>query len=1452
MLIQTKQQLQQQLTIMSNIQPQQIYIQFNTLEQNMDADSEGSEKAQADVAPAHILSEEDLKDKLKVPKSETQSTLAETIKFLTFGIVLIIIIFLIFGDPTHAGVGAAIRKELLGYDRPYNTINTQEKYMEWVREFITYNYQTEYYEGRKRPRDRDPETNYANYFVSMIRLVQRRMRLEKGNKDFENYRPLVWTSSGFNPQSSGDDNEDTKPFGPNKEYTYSKQFRLPGYTTWFNTFRDNMTTSLNKLTQLEEQEWTNNQTRSITVDFVLFNSYVQVFTYANLVLVFSQTGTVKSKLTTRHIDKTYYEWHGIKLFRACCEVIFVLLLGIYVLLQPYSIYATYKRVNSEHEDQEIVKARTESKKANSNKGKCRGWIEVVVVKIKLCFLVLYEHFTSMWNLLDLCCISLSFTACIYWILFISHQQSYLITAESFQDPLTNDLLLHACDLFYTCRSICAFDLIFILIRLLKCLGFFSPRVAVLFGALNKAKYDIIYFLIFIVAVMFGFILFTFLYFGPTLESYSSPDRVITALFEFMNWWYGSFDELLQVDLIVGTILFIIFMIIVVFVLLNMFVGFLHKGYKEANEELKNESTGRDETGKKVVFFIEIHWWYQILEFVYQLMGVVRRKFKDEAKKMRDERREYTEILKQTKNESDDFDREYNPMQSFAQEKNKIPLTSHYMELRANIERDKRCGRIFYSTIVFFIFILLYILLLFQQLAPGYGSSAVSSSHEQVVNNIKLKFDEEGENLYNFNDVVDLEYLTGWIRDGPAKYVEETGNQYESFAYILGDEFRVTLRQGKILGGKTQIDPAFARITKEKDITKKDLPNERKEPIVGRTGTVYNYSQTGGYLGNGGYVFYWAANQSEIATQANRLVDDAIIGPDTWLFSLEYVTYEPASGIHLYNALLFIILDTGNIVHKLFSSPLHFPDFSTVFGVRILLLEIIFILFLGYYMVLYVLGFINAWKDYSNWIESETPFFSPLERYQREQKCPELLRQLKHVFSLYRILDLLFFAFSIVSITYWGIFIYKSRKLIRVFPYDHNTIDYHTKMRLICNVQNAYIDYSALALMVSTIRMIEYLQYSGNMRVLTTTLIKAFEDLMYFLIIFVTLMLGFAGMANIAFSQISPSFQTLGDSWASCFIMLMGEFDISPVLNEERAMGSLFIFIFLILFSYILLNIFLAILEINFTLAKEEISKVDDRIRKLNALFCCLIQIPGESFKVENQMEQSTDLPTALAVLNDMTIQLEAVHQSLRWWADGVANQINLEMKQQRAYKGQVCKQILKVTKKNLRDERKHNMINAAKERKGYLHYLRVTTQFLEYQCTAIEAKKKAIEEELKAKHGNYLRDKREYFNVKKILDKLDEEMKKRKDEALKKLEEQERNEVLNEQLKKKDEEEPDKDSMDSDISHQQQNINLINCGCAFDNSYRDSNGNNNGDIVRQQQYQQQSILQDKCAGLQVD
>ena len=111
---------------------------------------------------------------------------------------------------------------------------------------------------------------------------------------------------------------------------------------------------------------------------------------------------------------------------------------------------------------------------------------------------------------------------------------------------------------------------------------------------------------------------------------------------------------------------------------------------------------------------------------------------------------------------------------------------------------------------------------------------------------------------------------------------------------------------------------------------------------------------------------------------------------------------------------------------------------------------------------------------------------------------------------------------------------------------------------------------------------------GPPAVVNLTLKEAASDLIHFILMFITFLLGFAVIAHTIFGPEITTFSTFSDSFAAVYmLMLTGGISVGELSNVDGDMAVLFYLVFMFLVTIILLNVLLAILVDSYMKAKEK-------------------------------------------------------------------------------------------------------------------------------------------------------------------------------------------------------------------------------------------------------------------------
>lgn len=302
-----------------------------------------------------------------------------------------------------------------------------------------------------------------NMLASPVRLTQRRMKLTPNEDEFtQSFVKEGWASLGFNYYDNFDAAVETAdPFGGNGPFTDSPAFRYQlrdtydgkgGYLQEFDVYNMSQAEATQRLDQLQNASFIDQQTRSIVVDFVLYNPYTQFFVDANFIAVFEANGLITTYTYLYDLKKDYYT--GAQgYFRLTCEVCFCCLLVFYLIIEVLEIAKDVrtkkleyqkeqqKRLAREQRRRELQQLRDDSEEnavtpeVGRNKRNARtpqdfaglelreGQVQKKVAMHFCSFFLkgLQEHYNDGWNWIDSAFLLLSVVAVGLWVTIIADQ-----------------------------------------------------------------------------------------------------------------------------------------------------------------------------------------------------------------------------------------------------------------------------------------------------------------------------------------------------------------------------------------------------------------------------------------------------------------------------------------------------------------------------------------------------------------------------------------------------------------------------------------------------------------------------------------------------------------------------------------------------------------------------------------------------------------------------------------------------------------------------------------------------------------------------------------------------------------------------------------------------------------------------------------------------------------------
>eukprot|EP00762_Andalucia_godoyi_P008337 ANDGO_07357.mRNA.1 Polycystin-2 len=139
-------------------------------------------------------------------------------------------------------------------------------------------------------------------------------------------------------------------------------------------------------------------------------------------------------------------------------------------------------------------------------------------------------------------------------------------------------------------------------KLFKYLSIF-PRMAVLSETISNAAIDLLSFFFMFFIIFLGFSIAFFISMGRDLFNYSTVPRSMQTLFQAAVGAF-DYDEIAQANRILGPILFVMYMLLVFYILANMFIAIISNSYEEMSTKIKEEE--QESLGVQIFDFLKLN------------------------------------------------------------------------------------------------------------------------------------------------------------------------------------------------------------------------------------------------------------------------------------------------------------------------------------------------------------------------------------------------------------------------------------------------------------------------------------------------------------------------------------------------------------------------------------------------------------------------------------------------------------------------------------------------------------------------------------------------------------------------------------------------------------------------------------------------------------------------------
>ncbi|KAM9314133.1 polycystin-2 isoform 2-T2 [Pholidichthys leucotaenia] len=343
-------------------------------------------------------------------------------------------------------------------------------------------------------------------------------------------------------------------------------------------------------------------------------------------------------------------------------------------------------------------------------------------------------------------------------------------------------------------------------------------------------------------------------------------------------------------------------------------------------------------------------------------------------------------------------------------------------------------------------------------------------------------------------------------------------------------------------------------------------NEDTAPFGPKNGTAWVYtpeSEMNGssYLGQvskyggGGYYQDLSRTREESAVQLKYLKDHLWLDRGTRAVFLDFSVYNGNINLFCIARLLVEFPATGGGVTSWQFQTVRLIRYVSSWDYFVGVCEVAFCLFILYYVVEEVLE-IN-------------------------------IHRLHYFKSIWNCLDVLIVTLSVIAV------ILNITRTAMVGSLLKSLLEHHTahpSFELLANLQVQFNNMAAVIVFFSWVKLFKFINFNKTMSQLSSTMSRCAKDLVGFAIMFFIIFLAYAQLAYLVFGTQVSDFSTFQASILTQFRIILGDFNFSEVEEANPVVGPIYFTTFVFFIFFILMNMFLAIINDTYSEVKADMSQ----------------------------------------------------------------------------------------------------------------------------------------------------------------------------------------------------------------------------------------------------------------------
>ena len=770
-------------------------------------------------------------------------------------------------------------------------------------------------------------------------------------------------------------------------------------------------------------------------------------------------------------------------------------------------------------------------------------------------------------------------------------------------------------LYFTVIQVNSISCVLMMIKMTLVLKNKFPSFGVLFDTIWHSKNDLINFSIITLVLLFGFVFMGKIAFGMNHENFRNIQGSFNSLFITILSNVG-YEELKTANEQLSAVYVIIYCTLFYFILLNMFIAIVISTYIEVKSqnqlmlEAKAKIVGED--AKKfiqnlynLILFRTKNTLFEDCEEYLNLITVSKEEQNSET----------NEKIKQLETGiSQQINKNYYAIFKFnigqfqakvgsgtlkTNEQVKIEITNVIREIFAKKKKIEKFKKILendvnynYSLIVKMFLFIIFTVLLLVTITARLKTTETNKLREIMVSVV----DEDA-----FDEIVSEESFYRYFEETFMNNIQDE-TAFEFNYFFSEPRLRLTVNRLKVNENKIHFSekevPIY--IKNQQDLIREDFrgPTTKLLHIYFGSGTTSTYDQKGGFV----YDYYRDTDKTQYFS---ILKSDRLMSTETESLVIEWVSYNSNYDMLTYCGMIFEYQSSGLITKTLDIRSFNIELFSNKY-IYVGVLEIFMGMLCLYFIYLDVIVWVKHWKKLNTQRE---------EKQRGEwmvRKVSKILKSKKQVKGCVSILKNLFdciflkllwakdyliqFLVSIYSFLFSSTFIFVNvvgnalcvllfiqiiklytNDFIRDFEIGQDRLNLIGEIYEVSKIFMLYRIYAAFLVFITFMRILQFYNFSKDLSILTDVLNSAKFDIFFFLAMFIIILVGYSLMGYLILGTSIYDFSSMPRSLLSCYLMLLGSFDLQSIQEADPNLGMIFFGTYIVVFYLLLLNMFTAII-----------------------------------------------------------------------------------------------------------------------------------------------------------------------------------------------------------------------------------------------------------------------------------